>query len=108
MFLYLEYPGISFILSLKQNKNREQRAMLSEYIVKQSQIITSNYHLLMFAKINSGTRTVYGISNLKPGKYPNNSLKPLHERRRACGTNTKNIRFEDSYKECKLVIFCTL
>ena len=39
--------------------------MLSEYIVKQSQIITSNYHLLMFAKINSGTSIACGISNLK-------------------------------------------
>ena len=39
--------------------------MLSESIVKQSQIITSNHHLLLFAKINSGTSTVCGISNLK-------------------------------------------
>ena len=38
--------------------------MLSECIVKQSQIITSNYHLLMFPKINFGNSTVCSI-NLK-------------------------------------------
>ena len=35
--------------------------MLSECIVKQSQIITSNYHLLMFPKINFGNSTVCSI-----------------------------------------------
>ena len=31
MFLYLEYPGISFIISLKQNKNREQSYVIRIY-----------------------------------------------------------------------------